>query len=189
MGLYISTLNAIPKNAERSYYIYLLDYGWNEPLTEALQNNFDRMAQFASENDAVIIKGIKKIHFEDEVLSWHSINGQDAEELLPAILITNRHPGHFKESNNPSQSNPIESDLKLILIPLKKFCSTTTEVTSLIEKLFKDIQEKQGLENFKIAKEIKKDRVKSFADSLILEPNVAGMGLDLKKLFKFLKPH
>jgi len=29
---------------------------------------------------------------EDQVLSWHNINGENAQEILPAILITNRSP-------------------------------------------------------------------------------------------------
>ncbi|WP_221411237.1 hypothetical protein [Epilithonimonas xixisoli] len=60
MGLYISSLQHIPENANRNYFIYLLDYGWNEPLIEALEKNYDRMAQFAAENNAVVIKELEK---------------------------------------------------------------------------------------------------------------------------------
>ena len=59
------------------YFIYLLDYGWNEALSNALKNNFGRMATLASEqkNAVVIMRTKQGVHFSDEVLSWHSING------------------------------------------------------------------------------------------------------------------
>lgn len=37
MGLYVQSLNNIPQSAHRDYYIYLLDYGWSEPLGNALE--------------------------------------------------------------------------------------------------------------------------------------------------------
>jgi len=88
MGLYVETLDNIPSEARRDYYIYLLDYGWDEPIGNVLVKNYKRMASFAASNRAVVIRGTNRVHFEDEVLSWHDINGQDATELLPAILIT-----------------------------------------------------------------------------------------------------
>ena len=32
MGLMVHSLEEIPRNVERNYYIYLLDYGWDEPI-------------------------------------------------------------------------------------------------------------------------------------------------------------
>ena len=32
MGLYVHSLGEIPTGAERAYYVYLLDYGWEECL-------------------------------------------------------------------------------------------------------------------------------------------------------------
>ena len=49
MGLYVQSLNNIPQSAHRDYYIYLLDYGWSEPLGNALMNNYEKMAQLAAE--------------------------------------------------------------------------------------------------------------------------------------------
>ena len=138
MGLYIQSLENIPLESKRDYFIYLLDYGWDEPLGEALMKNYEKMAALAAENKAVVIRGTRRVHFEDEVFSWHNINGENAEETLPAILITNRHPAKFRENFSASHGS-IEADLKLVLIPLKKFCKTTTEVVSLVEKLFNDV--------------------------------------------------
>ena len=35
MGLHIHSLGQLPATAERAYYVYLLDYGWHEPLGAA----------------------------------------------------------------------------------------------------------------------------------------------------------
>ncbi len=186
MGLYIQSLENIPINAKRDYFIYLLDYGWHEPLGEALMQNYEKMASLAAENKAVVIRGTHRVHFEDEVLSWHNINGENAEEILPAILITNRHPGKFRESFNPSEKQ-VEKDLKMILIPLKKVCSSTTEVVSLIEKIFNDIKNQKDLDDFRIARELKRGIGRALADAVILEPNFAGMGFSFKKMIEYFK--
>jgi len=99
MGLMIHSLEMLSSEAKRDYFIYLLDYGWEEPISNSLRQNFSKMADFASKNDAAIIMGVGEIgHFDNEVLSWHSINGESAESLLPAILITKTNPHKFREN-------------------------------------------------------------------------------------------
>ena len=41
MGLHVHSLNNIPKSENRDYLIYLLEYGWHEPLARTLNENFD----------------------------------------------------------------------------------------------------------------------------------------------------
>ena len=187
MGLYVQTLNNLPKESNLDFYIYLLDYGWNEPLGEVLYQNFDQMSRLASENNAVVIRSSNRRHFEDEVLSWHHINGQDADKLLPAILITNRNPHEFRLNVFEDVPEP-DLELKLILIPLKKFCSTTTEVVDLIQDLFKDIKQKKALSKFEIGKRTKKGERGTLADSLILEPKVGNDVLTYDDLVDFIRP-
>jgi len=182
MGLYIQSLSNIPLDAKRNYFIYLLDYGWSEPLGEVLMKNYEKMASIAAENEAVVIRGTDRVHFEDEVLSWHNINGENAEEMLPAILITNRNPNEFRFRD---KSDSIEADLKLIFIPLKRFCKTTTDVVTLVEKLFNDIIKKKDLNDFAISKELKKGIGRAVADSIILQPNFSGIGFDFNKLIDY----
>lgn len=186
MGLYVQSLENIPPTAHRDYFIYLLDYGWHEPLGETLMNNYEKMAHLAAENKAVVIRGTHRVHFEDEVLSWHNINGENAEDLLPAILITNRHPQKFRE-NNSLHGSKAETGLKMVLIPLKKFCNTTTDVVVLVEKLFNDIRAEKDLDEFRISKELKKGIGKAMADTIILEPNFCGLGLNLNKLINYFR--
>jgi len=184
MGLYVQSLANIPTNHHRDYFIYLLDYGWGEPLGETLLANYEKMATLSAENRAVVIRGTRRVHFEDEVLSWHNINGENADELLPAILITNRHPHLFKESYG--RGSQTESDLKLILIPLKLFCKTTEDVVKLIDKLFTDIIRQKDLSDFKIAKEIQKGN-RTPADAIILEPRGDDESVDFQQLIAFLR--
>ena len=150
MGLYVQSLNNIPQSAHRDYYIYLLDYGWSEPLGNALMNNYEKMAQLAAENDAVVIRGTHRVHFEDEVLSWHHINGENAEDLLPAILIT-------------------------------------TDVISLVEKMFNDIKAHKDLKDFRVYKEMKKGLGHALADAIILEPNFGGIGFSFSKMINYFR--
>lgn len=194
MGLMIYSLDNIPESARRDYFIYLLDYGWDEPISEALRKNFDRMAQQAATNGAVIIRGTEASHFSNEVFSWHHINGLDGEEILPALLITNKHPGYFRNHEfgerwgrgllNESQ----DVDIKLILVPFRRFCRTSTEAVGLIQSIFDDIKSQKDLFKFSIAKEIKKEPGRAIVDAMVLEPNFAGIGINLKKVIgAFLK--
>lgn len=182
MGLMVHSLEGIPEGHHRDYFIYLLDYGWREPLSEALKQNFGRMATLASEkkNAVVIMRTDEGVHFSDEVLSWHSINGDDAEKnkLLPAILITNRHPIEFKKRGNSfSQNGTVEMNLKMILFPLKKYCSTTSEVVTLIQQIFTKIKNGEDLSNFNIVEEKNRGVDGAIASALVIEPSLTGTNI------------
>jgi len=155
MGLYVHSLGEIPTAAARAYYVYLLDYGWEEGLGNAVRANFPRMADLASRSNAVVIHGPRGVHFEDEVLSWHRVNGQDAKDILPAILITTRHPSTFRESFGMTRSRKENRDA-LLLIPLRKTCKSADDVVDLIQRVFEDIKDKKQLSMFRAAKRLKR---------------------------------
>lgn len=187
MGLMVHSLEGIPEEHHRDYFIYLLDYGWKEPLSEALKMNFGRMATMASEkkNAVVIMRTDEGIHFSDEVLSWHSINGDEVEknDLLPAILITNRHPAEFKKRGaNSNAKEQVEPTLKMMLFPLKKHCSTISEVVELIQKIFVSIKQGKDLNDFGIVGEKKKGESGAAASSLIVEPTSMGTNISINTI-------
>lgn len=192
MGLMIHSLDNVPESAKRDYFIYLLDYGWDEPISDSLRRNFDKMAHESAINKAVIIKGTVGEHFQNEVFSWHQINGLNADDILPALLISNNHPSYFRDGNHGDQwgdgllKESQQTDMKLIIIPFRKFCKTSTEVVELIQKIFEDIKKQKELSDFTIARTIKSGQGKALADAIILEPNFAGIGVDLKKLISGL---
>lgn len=113
-----------------------MEYGWHEPLAAALSDNFNEMAKMAANSRAVVIRGTELSHFSNEVFSWHKINNQDGDKILPAILITNAPPSYFLGFHSSYKhekglyKEDADNEMKLILIPLKKFCTTTTEVTT-----------------------------------------------------------
>jgi hypothetical protein len=182
MGLYIHSLGEIPIGAERAYYVYLLDYGWEEPLGSAVRANLPRMADLASRSDAVVISGPRGVHFEDEVLSYHRVNGQDAADVLPAILITTRHPSTFQESFSMLRSDPKNKDA-LLLLPLRKVCKSSEEVADLIHRVFEDIKSKKRLSEFQAAKRMERGVGGALVDAVILQPKLGGVGFDIKKFF------
>jgi hypothetical protein len=182
MGLYVHSLGEIPTGAERAYYVYLLDYGWEEPLGDAVRANLPRMANLASRSDAVVIHRPRGVHFEDEVLSWHRINGQDASDILPAILITTRHPSTFRESLSLMRSDPENRDA-LLLIPLRKICKSPEDVADIIHRVFEDIKSKKTLSAFAAAKQMRQGVAGALVDAVILQPKIGGIGVDLKKFF------
>lgn len=196
MGLYVHSLSRLPLGLEREYYLYVLDYGWDEPLGGALHANFRRMADLAARNDAVVIAGTEPRAFADEILSlhvddpqfsFHSVNGERGEEILPALLITTIHPMKFKEANRdyrPSDARPGVADDKLILIPLKGVCKNSTEVVELIERIFRDIAAKKPLAEFAVAKEIRAGHRGAYSDALILKPTLWGVGVDVMQVLK-----
>lgn len=188
MGLKIHSLAEIPYEIERSYYLYVLDYyNWDEPIGNTLHSNFNRMAEFASKNDAVIIQPVGDSHFFSELLSWQEINGMKPEELLPALMITSLHPKYFLERDNKEiRGEPIPKN-EIIFLQLKNMCTTSNDVLDVIEQIFSDIRKKEKISNFKIKKELKAGVGNTLVDSLILEPNIAGVGVDIKKLFSFFR--
>ena len=156
MGSIIHVLGELPAHAERGYYVYLLDYGWHEPLGEVLHHNFDRMAGMASRNDAVVLRGVVGAHFSDEVLSWHHVNGQPAEEILPAILITTRNPHQFREKRTSEGLNDADQN-RMLLIPLRKACESTTDVAKLIDKVFRVFERKRNFGTSRLPRNSHKD--------------------------------
>jgi hypothetical protein len=204
MGLYVHSLSRLPLGLEREYYLYILDYGWDEPLGAALHANFRRMADLAAKSDAVVIAGtdsrafaeeIISVHVDDPQFSFKSVNGEDGDSVLPALMISTIHPRKFKETSPGYRFADIApgiADDRLVLIPLRGICKDSTEVISLIERIFKDIAAKKPLIEFQIAKQIHAKRPRSslvrmggaISDAIILKPAVMGIGVDFRELLK-----
>ncbi len=187
MGLKIHSLAEIPESVTKSYYLYILDYyNWDEPIGNTLRDNFDKIAEFASTNDSVVIQGIAGSHFYSEFMSWESINGMDAEELLPALMITSLHPKYFIDRDNKVQRDTAIPKDKLIFLKIRDICKTPQDVLRLLEKIFQDIREKKEIQDFQVKQELKGGIGKILNDTLILEPNIAGIGVNINNLFRFL---
>lgn len=184
MGLHIHSVAEFPVDARRKYYIYLLDYGWDEPLSNVLRDNFAKLADAASRNNAVVLAGTPSSHFADEVFSYHHINGVPGSEILPAVLITTEHPQTFRERfggpDTRSHTRP------MLLVPLRNRCETPSDVATVLQQIIEDFGRGEDLANFRIARELTSGKG-AIADAIVLEPNFMGVGLDIKALVKFLR--
>lgn len=192
MGLHISHMRSFPEE-DRSLYVYLLDYGWPEGDYETIfRNSFSAMARRASETGSIIFSSSNGIHFANEVLNWHHVNGLPAESVLPAILFTKTHPNYFVESYHEERS--AENGIgDVVLIPLRKVCSTPEYFSSVVESIFSDLENGLSLSSFRVSKhdprntQIKSSLLsrvsKKIGNSILLEPNIGGIGVDIKKLF------
>ncbi len=192
MGLKVSTISRLPLDTDRDYFVYFLDYGWEEPFSQALHANFDAFAGGLAGHKGIVIAGLHRQEFADEVLSWHSLNGEPAEQLLPAILISGCHPEEFQVNphSDPSWKRDHEGIRRhdgALLIPLREICATPDDVVPVITSVLRSIQQGIKVENFQIARRMN-DAVHT-ADMFILQPNVGGLGLDLREVWKICKPY
>ena len=159
-------------------YLYILDYYcWDEPINNTLKENMDRIASFCANNDAVMIRGLPNSHFSSEVLSWQGLNGIDPAELLPAIMITTKHPSYFIENDN--SSCPPEITDSMVFIKLRDVCKDASELVTLLEGLFSDIKSEQRIKDFAISKQLHKSHKGALVDPLVLQPNIGGLGVNL----------
>lgn len=188
MGLKIHSLAEIPDSVSKNYYLYILDYyNWDEPIGNTLRENFDKIAEFAANNNSVVIQGIAGSHFYSELMSWESINGINPLELLPALMITTLHPKYFIDGDNKQLKGGKIPEDKLVFLEIRKICPHPQDVVVLLEKIFQDIEGHKAIRDFRVKKELKGGIGKILNDMLILEPNVGGIGINLNNIFKFLK--
>lgn len=181
MGLKVHSLGRIPAKIDRGYFVYLLDYGWDEPLSRSLRSNFDKMASLASRNNAIVIAGFDGEEFTNEIFSWRQVNGERGTDILPAILITTCHPQDFAARNEfrgASHGRLRPTGLledRLVLIPLKALCKTETDVADIIERIFRDIREKKALPDFAVSQQIARGDRGTLVDAIILKPSIGGL--------------
>jgi len=189
MGLKVTTIARLPEKTGRAFFIYFLDYGWDDDLTRAMYENFDAFAGIAAESRSLLIAGLNRTEFANEVLSWHHINCEPADDLLPAIMITDIEPallvgcddfdfGPMKRRSNSGTTRPD----RFILLPLREMCRTSADVTRLLQQIAHDLKSGRTLSEFEIQR-VKPKSESSVADMVVLQPNIAGVGVDLKEVF------
>ncbi|AKH21832.1 hypothetical protein [Sedimenticola thiotaurini] len=186
MGLHVNSISDLPLPEERDYYLYVLDYyNWEEPISDTLVANLPKIESLCAKHNSVMVRGLPDSHFYSEVLNWIKINGQGPNTILPALMITTIHPKYFIEANE-NKPEPEISDA-LIFLKIREVCKQPSDVINLIEKIFTDISEKKEIQNFTVAKELRASEHGAFVDALILEPNFAGIGVNIKKLVAWSK--
>jgi len=181
MGVKISSLAQFPADIDIKYYVYLLTSHFQYEADIILREAFDILAKEAAKHDFVVIQGYVG-EFGGEVMNAYSIDGLDSKEILPALLISSVNPHQFKRVTSIDRDGPFRQDERVLLISLKQKDITRDDVYRTIESTLKDIKKGEKLSNFEVCK----TKHTNFLDALILEPNFAGVGVDLKKIWKFL---
>lgn len=200
MGLYVSHISTLPADQTRELYVYLLDYGWPDGEYEQIfRDHFQSMSKRASETRSIVIASHRGIHFANEVLSFHRVFDLDPDEILPAVLITKTHPSYFVETYGPEEhpiADPSTDTLcrnDVVLIPLRSACTSPADFASLVESIFADLSGGLDLQNFRVSKHDKhhskpdagrksQGLASRFGRAIVLEPNFAGFGINLKEL-------
>jgi hypothetical protein len=187
VGLYVSSMRELPVG-DRTLYLYLLDYGWPSGDFERLfRDNFGHLSQRASETGAVVVMSGQGVHFANEVLNWHHVCGHDTADILPALLLTHTHPSYFALGDHAQA----DADLgDIALIPLRSACTTPQDFLSIVGSVFEDLEKGLTLRNFRAEKfdviSAPKDWIREASarvgEAVLLQPNFAGIGIDLKKL-------
>ncbi|MEM7130452.1 MAG: hypothetical protein AAF702_29270 [Chloroflexota bacterium] len=199
MGLHISHLKTLKAFPDRDLYVFLLDFGWPDGEYERIfKTHFSTMAQKASDSNSVVIRSNRGVHFANEVLSYYRIFDLNADKVLPAILITKTHPSYFVETVGPKEpriAEPMTDELcrdDVVLIPLKDACDSPEDFTGVVESIFDDLTSGTEIRNFSIAAHDSHHRasqhsqlsiIERIGNALVLEPNISGIGVDLRKLF------
>jgi len=175
---------------DRTLYLYLLDYGWPSGDFERLfRENFGHLSHRASETGAVVIMSGQGVHFANEVLSWHHVCGHDSAELLPALLLTHAHPSYFAGDD---RFEDIADLGEIALIPLRSACTTPQDFLSIVGSVFEDLEKGLKLRSFRAEKfdvlaaprdSWIRETGARVGDAVLLQPNFAGLGIDIKKLF------
>lgn len=186
MGLMVHSLSEFPVTVEREYYLYVLRGSWDTDIERALQANFTAMSDAASRTNSAIIFGTEGHHFQNEVFSWHRINGENAEPLLPAILITTVHPSKFRDENDSFWHGKSQEHF-MVLVPLREIVDSGQDVANVMRKIFEDIKSKKELSDFEVSKQLKPNRGNAFMEGIQLKPSFMGFGFDLKTIPKMFK--
>jgi hypothetical protein len=195
VGLIVSHLKTLARVSDKALYVYLLDFGWPDGKYERLfKSHFSTLARKASDANSVVVASNRGAHFANEVLAYYKVLDLNADEVLPAILISRAAPNYFEETVGPEEhtidpeTDPLLRE-ETVLIPLKACCQDEASFVTIVESIFNDLAAGLEIRNFRVAEHDKfrsvgrSSFVERFASSILLQPNFGGVGVDLKRLF------
>lgn len=178
MGFNVSTINNLPFLSGYYFFLYGNEtYGTGMSIT-ALYKRFDEIAA-RIDKESAIVKSFPSSNFNNELehafctAPWFFKVAKYFSYNEPCLIIMNSHPKEF------------DFDYPLIMIPfvvLDKIYSSEDDLIHDIIALSingdKNIIDKISQSNNNIS------LIKRVKNSIILQPNINGVGFDLKELFK-----
>lgn len=174
MGYRISTLKNLPKH-HNFYFILIGDYSVNDRINDLFRNNFNYLADNVSNSG--IVQRTEDQALEQEI--YRSVGSlihnkselgnliRSIESHMPGLLITDKHPSELDESS------------LIIFITFSKLSKIYKNNNDLVQDL---IALSEGKNKNIIEKVNNKGFLTKLKDALILEPNIHGFGINLKKL-------
>ena len=96
---------------------------------------------------------------------------RNADDILPALLITTRHPSTFRESFSTIRTDP-QNRIRSSYFPLRKICNSAQEVADVIHRVFQDIKAKKHLSDFQAAHRMRGGVAGALVDAVILQPEI-----------------
>jgi hypothetical protein len=99
MGYYLNSLGNLPIDDDISFYIFVVNGNWKEPLYNMIQENFAHIARNIGDR-AVIAMGLEPASWGTQIAATYL--GKDHSEffgLLPALIITNAHPKNLTDDS------------------------------------------------------------------------------------------
>ena len=119
------------------------------------------------------------------------MNGLPADDLLPAIMITDCEPASLAQASEfgprrQHRGGTANYPERFIILPLRELCKTASDVALLLEKITQDLESGTALQDFEVARLVDETEGGA-AEMLSLQPNIAGVGVDLKMAFEWGK--
>jgi len=93
VGYLLTALNNLPIDASVDYYLFLLRASFDTPILEAVERNFAKIAIEVGGKGVYAVPAANHDKWLNEVgTKYLGATWQDYEDILPALLLTDRHP-------------------------------------------------------------------------------------------------
>jgi hypothetical protein len=174
MGYHLSSLATLPIQDDIDLYFFVVGEGLASAEGDELQRNFLNIARQIGKN-AVIAQGLDENLWSKELMTkYFGVGAMDFFHLLPAILVTDAHP------------DDLTADSLRIVVPLRAAKQKYGDLPSFFRAMIMFARR----ENPDFIKAISENRntladvVGKANEILLLEPNVAGVGVNLNAAVK-----
>ena len=171
MGYLARSIARIP-NAGFSWYIVLLEDGWEDDLRRELGRNFENLAREIGE-DALVVRGIDRAPFSMEILRAYGIRRLAA---FPALLVSDVSPSAILAHPEliPSASS--------VVLPLQSVSRQTGSLANFLRDLTETLHDDQAIKALRDSDRTEIHRRWGWLKRLELKPNFCGFGLNLNQV-------
>jgi hypothetical protein len=141
MGFIATDLATVPALPHYSWYLFLLEDRWHDPLREQLEKNFMKLAEDVGPN-ALVVRGAHPEQFYSQVFYEYALQDRmkKQERILPALLVTDTPPGEIRKDEE------LAKKAKIMLFPLSKLTDRAVELTTFLQMLCETLRSSEAIE-------------------------------------------